>query len=697
MPYLNYEAWIDRLSNFFFSPGNEGQPTTLFVDDELLDDLYGEPGGVQSLVSAVKARLRPEGDGMFSAIYQDCLGWKVHGAIGWPPSLPLLTTCVLAASRMASGETSGGRHISSANYYHRFRQLLALGGSGTVAGYDGDIPALWKQLKWWMNDSELSRFGTSTLPDSPALANIGYALSQSLFRQSDRQRLTEFLRAISFQSADRLSPAELLVMFRAWAPRSTLSAGAKLMAQDDEYAAQMSGILSAAATHWDGTVRDEAGRKLAQVLIRLVPRPLSVDLLAECPDSFPSEGDFAYGTASSVHLVRTAPGWYGPIRIPIESAFLETGLRLRSARFALALQGEPIHILSQARPVNGWSTTRTIDSMEEHILLVQRNRSTEVEQYLAEFANAGWSPTNRPIAGMPAGWTVYTGVRIERPPARNVKGALSILVPSLRSRARLWGGLPITQLRNAYLSGGEPAVLVPTEGEQIRSVELVIDSATEPTSTAAGMIFLTGRGLADGEHTVSLGPTDMRFTLVDGCGVLEPAGTGTIGHLIAADPAPKAITYAAGRLTEETHAVCRVAGGAVQDAGAVAGRLPRPVVLLGEAEEYMLLGARPGEIVKPRQPRAPEWLKSVGLNATCFEVYAPFQAVWVLALRSAGWTVRLAADLPVNMDEPFAATNNLVVDWMQPFQWGPDRIQPPGTGYERWASYRQAVDEYVTG
>jgi hypothetical protein len=423
-----------------------------------------------------------------------------------------------------------------------------------------------------------------------------------------------------------------------------------------------------------------------------------MDLIAECPDSFPETLELPGGGAAVLRLHRTEPGWYGSIPLRISNQHLADGVALRTVGFALVLHGSLLHVLSQDPNVGGWSSVRQVDPMEEHMLVVHETVTGAVRAFLDEYANQGWSIMVRQVEGLPPEWQIYQGVRIERPPDKEIRGFLSVLVPSLRSRACLWGGLPIGRLKATYLTGGEPAVLIPTEGEEVRAVDVVLDSNREKASSATGIMFLHGRELAAGEHYVAIGPTDLHFSLIEGIGIAQPAGTGAIGHLLKkVGDGSTAISLEAGPLNENIDGVRRVVGGAVLDEDPSSLGIPRPVVVLREASRYLLLGARPGEIDTPVPPRVPGWINTVGLNATCYEVYPAFRVVWVLSLRKMGWTARLSQALPVDMTEPFEASNARVVDWSLPFQQLPSLLAPGEDGAELWTSYCVAVDEYMSG
>jgi len=193
---LSYEDWTKRLCAYFFNPNNAGAPVTFFVDDELVRQLAGIDDAAEALAdlaSAVRGRLGPEqGDGMFARIHRECQRWRQADPGSCPPSLPLLAVAVLAATHMArSGK------IAAHNYYVQLRPLLGLPASGgSPPGYGADIPVLWRQLEWWLDVHHRGALGHSTIREHHFYTKIGFALSQALFRESDRRQLSEFYRSL---------------------------------------------------------------------------------------------------------------------------------------------------------------------------------------------------------------------------------------------------------------------------------------------------------------------------------------------------------------------------------------------------------------------------------------------------------------------------------------------------------------------
>src|SRR5690242_3406106 len=122
MAPLSYSDWTQLLCKHFFRPDRAQQPVTFFVDDELLGHLEGSgdpDAGVDSLVTALLPRLSPDSyGGLFASIEQECAIWRARTPAACPPSLPLLASAVLAATRMA--RESG---IAANNYWTRFSDL----------------------------------------------------------------------------------------------------------------------------------------------------------------------------------------------------------------------------------------------------------------------------------------------------------------------------------------------------------------------------------------------------------------------------------------------------------------------------------------------------------------------------------------------------------------------------------------------
>ena len=383
---LTYADWTKRLCEHFFRRERSGLPVTLFVDNDVLGALEGSGDGdraVASLTAAVRSRLTPDSYARrFHRIDDECTKWKVDGAHGCPPSLPLLAVAVLAGTHMA--REAG---IAPNNYWKRFDDLLGLG-RGDRKGITEVLPGLWDQLTWWLDTRHNGELGRSTIQEDSWWTIIGYALSQALFRESDRQHLTEFFYRIGLAPAEEVSPSELLQYFKAWVPKSRLSPGAKQMAGDSRYDERLAALLVDEASRWDGVLRDEKGRRIGSLVLMLEPFPQpSYRVGAERPVGFPEEAAFTGERGFSIALTASVEGWFAEAW-PLHVEWLTNGLRLESDEFVLAFRGAPVLVLGKNRDLGCWASVRRLEPSEEHYVLAHESQASAVESFLDEHALA---------------------------------------------------------------------------------------------------------------------------------------------------------------------------------------------------------------------------------------------------------------------------------------------------------------------
>jgi hypothetical protein len=682
---LTYADWTERLCRHFFKEERAQQPVTFFVDDDLLGALEGsgDPDlGVASLTAAVRSRLSRDTYGRrFARIDSECTSWKVGAAAGCPPSLPLLAVAVLAGTRMAREQG-----ISKNNYWTRFRDLLDLQDTSDLKGINDVLPGLWEQLKWWLDTHNEGRLGRCTVEKDPWWTIIGYALSQALFRESDRQQLTELFRRIGLEPGEEIEPEELLQRFKAWAPGSPLSEGAKHMAADARYNDRLSGILADEASRWDGVLRDERGRRIGALVLAYEPSPRPVyTLAAERPAGFPSEA--LYGSNGfERRLTQSVDGWYGEVW-PLEPEWLDEGLRLDVGEFVLQYRPAPIVPMARNRVLGCWASVGRIEPGEKYIVLADDAHANAVETFFGEHALDEWKREGAAFA--PPGWTLFTGVTIEESPQVSLTGPLAVLAPSVRERPTLRGGLPLDATVALYLCGGEPDLWLPSlmSGEE----ELLVDGRALRASPGQ-RVPLRERVLGPGNHEVALGPARLLFTTAEMLRKSAAPGTGTVGHRIAATQ--EGFQAASAGATEvrpgSADELAVVGACLVGDPNVLPGSQPT-VILPLNAHSYLLVGARPGQIARPIQPPRPPWLDGVGdgLFPSGFEVAPPFEVVWVIVTWNDGQVVaRLRNPRPAEADASVPAAD--IAEWKAIFEQAPDLT---GRGQELWAEYAEAAGQ----
>ena len=205
------DEWSERLAARFFSPAFAGEPVTFAVDHRTLADItnLSEVDAVDALAAHVREQVMPGPH--FSRVRARADVWQTKGCSGPPPSLSLLALTVVAASGM-----------SHFNFYVPLRKLLdpADEGEGVPGDFATEVPPLWKQLGWWLDEHLAGSQGLSTIVEHPHFVNIGYSLQQAILRASDRSLLFRFFRAIGLDPGqETMAPAELRRALALWSSR----------------------------------------------------------------------------------------------------------------------------------------------------------------------------------------------------------------------------------------------------------------------------------------------------------------------------------------------------------------------------------------------------------------------------------------------------------------------------------------------
>jgi hypothetical protein len=314
------------------------------------------------------------GTGPFDRIYQDAKAWRGE----WPsdrpsPALPLLAASALAVSRMARG-----MGFASTNYYVHFSGIVGLENNQRLStAYGETLPELWIDLGEWMDKVQGGHFGSSTITGHGWFTRYGYALSQTLFRQSDRDRLPLFFKSIGLTAHAIVAAAELLPYFKRWAVGAPLTPGAKRMITAKSYEEQLGAMLAQAASAWDGAERDHDGRRMGRIALAIEfagPRG-SLVLIGERPDGFPAIADFTTAAGELFPLRSSGCGWYdeSPVRLSAEA--LCTGMTMRhGTQFTLRLFADTVVPFTQNDELGRWLATPRLALGVEHYLLVRDDR-----------------------------------------------------------------------------------------------------------------------------------------------------------------------------------------------------------------------------------------------------------------------------------------------------------------------------------
>jgi hypothetical protein len=627
---LSYDDWADLLSGNFFRPENALQPVTLFVSDDLLASIVGETStdeAVDSLVRALKSRLGSEARGdLFSAIVVYADDWQRSGWSGSAPSLPLLAAAVLAASRMARE----GR-IAEHNYYVRFRQLLRLPGKGQPDGYDWALPLLWQQLAGWMDGVKAGSLGWSTIRTHPTFHYIGYALSQALFRASDRHRLTHFFVQTGLEPGAKVDLNVLIGRLRAWATSGGMSTGAHRLIGDPIYEPMLRPLLQAVVDAWDGREVDDSGQRVRPIRLLMCLEPFAPPALTFVAQRMDGEPETVSLTDDSgtVEARSTVDGWYDQCSIEVSSDRLAVPWLIRGQVSAWRFKAGSVLPFRVDPVLGGWLTTDHATPDEESCLLVDSDIDEAARRYLRASAEPGWAPGEL-ILGR---WRLYPSV-VTKPSAPMPGDArLLPLYAPLRTQIELHGGLPLAGSSGAYLVGGEPDVWLPNAAS---ARQVVIDGT--PIDAGAGelVVALSDAALKPGPHVVAVGEAKRRIDVATPPLEFDSVNGGKLGHCFASGQGvgePRDVSSC-----PETHAVLAGADLRLPNEGAIQ---QQALAIPGGVDQVVVLGRVAGEIAEFPPWREPAWVRKIGLTPCAMEARVEFEPHVLLTKSARSWRVRL--------------------------------------------------------
>lgn len=514
----SYDEWQSRLSEEFFHPNHVKLPIIMFLDDEELSRMLPDaPDATESLRLAVMSELRQTDKiGVLDWIRRRIESWMTGSQEDPPPCLPLLALTVVAGSRMRNdGE------FSSTAYYPRLADLMSsepndLRVSGLRKHFD-EVATMWQQLHSWIADHQ-DRLGPSTINTHRFFSLIGYPLSQTVLKTSDRERLADFFERIHLDRRSAPSSDELLRLLRYWLdrPRGLSKSFLRLVEQDSSNPL-LTDLLLKLASEERSTI--STARSRIRLALRLCidleewsvgwAIPLHDDL--EADDLRPDDGPVfsiarpAYG---SKYELREGALAQGP-------GLLDKPFRAVGNRAVLTKDVQDVWIL-RIDPISGiW---QSVDSMEpglDHLLMVRASESAAITQLLAKSAEPGYRRLRNQLV---PGWVLFADVLVSdqiEPTAASDDGLTHIFKTDIGPSPRLVNGLPLkTDVGGRhYLQGGEPDLLIPP-GDSERYVRVVLDGVPQEPPLKANGAPLPLRYLGpmtEGKHTVQVDGLTLNF------------------------------------------------------------------------------------------------------------------------------------------------------------------------------------------
>jgi hypothetical protein len=702
---LSYDQWTKRLADHFFRNEYADMHVMFFVDDECLARLGdSDPAqAVREFVEAIAPKLwRGRPRQLFSNVRRLTAKWKLAGGEGPPPCLPVLALSVLAATHMHST-----RQRASHNYYDWLLDLLRDAGVRASMeemneSYGDSVPAMWNALAWWLDDRHRGRLGWSTIAKHQHRTYMGYADSQTLFESSDRDKLSQFFHWLRLKPSESIDPRELVQYFRLWtARREDLNLGTQVMLEEADYPAQLAALLHAAASSWEGVVREEGGRVTGTLAVALTgpPQP-RLFIASPRPAGFPAALDASMPLGRVVHLraddISAGEGiteWYEGLELEVTTSLLERGLQIAAKGYVLRLPPHHVHVLHKSKELGCWASVEQLRPSEPAWLLVRARSLEEVKGYLSSSARDGWAVVQRQGIA-PNGWVLIRDVVVDA--GATAPESLRRLAPREQNRLLLSGGLPLPRGTGVYVTGGEPDLALPPMVEVSGDASITVDGLKVPIPDDSTVVRLADLTLDAGAHHVSVTGISRSFLTLRTNGYLEPPTETRIGHRIR--------QTSAGLKPQSLDACCQpkesVSGREILISGASLDCGPSipppgrpPLVLPVGAQHITLLGARPGEIEVVCAPARPPWMADCGLEYRVFEYEPEFDVVWSIAdFKWRGPHIRL-----VHTADPGSADRNRGSDALQGWAEAFRRYERPEDPNEcaLWLEYGRAGEAHA--
>ena len=517
--HMDYDRWQSKLSDKFFSMNQPGEPVIIFLDDEELTRICPLlPDPVASLRSAVLTELRQtDKSTVFEPIDRRLAYWRKGPQDQPPPCLPLLAVTVIAGSRMRND----GK-FSSAAYYPRLVDLMTSGtnrltASGIQKHFDA-VAEMWQTLDDWIGRNQ-GLLGPSTIRTHETFKRIGYPLSQTVLKASDRDRLSGFFDRLRLDRNSKPSPDQLLALLRLWLdkPRGFSTPFVDLVQKGSGNPLLLAVIAKLAAEESSGPTAAE-GRVRLDLRMCIDPEDWSISWVVPV-DQRLDRDELRQDNGSLFSIQKPDYGSVYDVvagSLPQGASLINHRFRAAGARAVLTKNVRQMWILRIDPSSGHWQSVPAATKDEPHVFVVQDNDVAEMDELLTKSAAPGyWKLRGKVFPG----WVVYVDVSLVEPIDLSAAGSFNSLGQLLQappsSRPKLANGLELrTDIGGRhYLLGGEPDVQLPEESST-EYVHVVLDNELPGTRVKAnGSLFplrLAGP-FTEGKHTVSLAGVTLDF------------------------------------------------------------------------------------------------------------------------------------------------------------------------------------------
>ena len=540
-----YLRWNKAIGDVVFATSQAGRPVYLDLENDVLAAIRDqvEPEAADpaaSLVDATLATLNLHAgpNHLFAGHLEQLQRWHNGAMLEPPPTLGLLGLLSLAAERMRQSIDMGAH-----NFYGRLAELLHLDDEEKKVFTDAyrrmssrqpTSRQLWESLNDWLEMHEGRRGSPTAHPLGHE--HIGWALSQALVREADREKFIDLFVVFGLPSNGVVAVSEMSSLIDEWMSRKPCPATnhlERLWKDSPLTRPRISELACLELEGWDGSMpegsRRASDREIDSVKVRALVRSFpSSRLVVELavPTRARSEVeqfnvlDLDDSLITTLDVVPIASGWVGVSpshEIDINSLLGgEVRILRMGSEMPLRRRARRLVPLRWDELLASFVECERVQLGEETMLLSRLEIASVVGDILDKAARPGFLRIDH-IDGLPEGWTLFKDVQIlSSIPEDMLKNQLvdcNVLQPLALSQGLLQGGLQLPGHLKKWHRAAPPEVRASSDSGKpltatIHCVRPLVDPSpadeTRSATEAALLWDLSEVNLPDGDYEVEI-------------------------------------------------------------------------------------------------------------------------------------------------------------------------------------------------
>ena len=468
----SFEIINNVLNSVFLDGRFQGVPVYLDMEGEIVDEvakkLKCKSSELDLIIGHTVANsLTWQGNNIYYYHLENEKQWRTdkNKFTSPPPFTALLLALSIAAERMRKDED-----YSANNYYYRLCEVFNITDQqlyGKLSQNGKHTKIFWLSLNLWLVQNNYNYGMPTAVSSHRSWIYVGYALSQSLIRDADRQKFHDLFLKYNLSPYDSLGESEMNLYLHEWMAGPGPSPWLKKIWGKTDLRERV--ILSAIHElelweHSKETIVNRATRRLFwTVSVQLFPKK-QIDLFLSTSSRQDSQSTALKLHRDSKQSTRKAFNsckniWLTPLTgsefeciEPIEKLKLDLMLispfELISENTGQSYRHEPRPII----PFIKLETSRYFKQVEnlslyfDHVILCHLNWKDNVKKYLDSYARPGFTVIDSSSDnGLPKDWVLINCVQLIKSPQEQIPDNLQCLVPfDAGALIRLNGGLKLS-------------------------------------------------------------------------------------------------------------------------------------------------------------------------------------------------------------------------------------------------------------